>query len=381
MHIPDEYTERSELPTSFESWESLLGRLRQVERGTVSMLVSYDLPHRHGHIHAADGISSSYRRSYDELYAAHDPWAARVRDLALPGTVWKGDQILSNMERIKSRYYNEWLKPQGIAHVIRGVLHREHEEILFVDVGRRSDAGGYHQKDVDTFRSLLPKLQRGANLRLVIDGLRRRSEAALRALDMIPIGMLVIGLEDHPVIVNRYARDLLSNLRSTSENLLSRFQLQSDKADCLPETTRKRSVHQRAPISRTTAMDMTHPISIPRPDGLRPLSAVVVHLSMATDNCAEDGLSHLVLISDPDHGIALNRERLQRIYGLTPAEARLAALLVEGKRLRTAAADLEISFETARTHLKRIFSKTNSESQADLVRLLLNLANQITSST
>ncbi len=193
MHIPDEYTERSGLPTSFESWESLLGRLRQVERGTVSMLVSYDLPHRHGRIHAADGISSSYRRSYDELYAAHDPWAARVRDLALPGTVWKGDQILSNMERIKSRYYNEWLKPQGIAHVIRGVLHREHEEILFVDVGRRSDAGGYHQKDVDTFRSLLPKLQRGANLRLVIDGLRRRSEAALRALDMIPIGMLVIG--------------------------------------------------------------------------------------------------------------------------------------------------------------------------------------------
>jgi DNA-binding CsgD family transcriptional regulator len=130
-----------------------------------------------------------------------------------------------------------------------------------------------------------------------------------------------------------------------------------------------------------TATDMTHPISIPRPDGLRPLSAVAVHLSMAADNCGEDGLSYLVLISDPDHGIGLNRERLQQIYGLTPAEARLATLLVEGKRLRTAAADLEISFETARTHLKRIFSKTNSESQADLVRLLLNLANQITSST
>jgi len=60
-----------------------------------------------------------------------------------------------------------------------------------------------------------------ANLRLVIDGLRRRSEAALRALDMIPIGMLLSVLEDHPVIVNRYARDLLSNLRSNSENLLS----------------------------------------------------------------------------------------------------------------------------------------------------------------
>jgi DNA-binding CsgD family transcriptional regulator len=130
-----------------------------------------------------------------------------------------------------------------------------------------------------------------------------------------------------------------------------------------------------------TALDMTHTIAIPRPNGLRPLSAVVVHLSMAADNCGKDGLSYLVLISDPDHGVALNRERLQENYGLTPAEARLAALLVEGKRLKTAAVELGISFETARTHLKRIFSKTTSESQVDLVRLFLNLANQVASSS
>jgi DNA-binding CsgD family transcriptional regulator len=65
------------------------------------------------------------------------------------------------------------------------------------------------------------------------------------------------------------------------------------------------------------------------------------------------------------------------VYRLTPAEARLAALLAEGKHLDAAAALLGITLHTARTHLKRIFSKTAAQSQADLVRLVLDLANQV----
>ena len=84
-----------------------------------------------------------------------------------------------------------------------------------------------------------------------------------------------------------------------------------------------------------------------------------------------------IFVSDPGHAISVDRERLQRFYKLTPAEARLAALLAEGKHLDDAAATLAITLHTARTHLKRIFSKTDVQSQADLVRLVLDLANQI----
>jgi DNA-binding CsgD family transcriptional regulator/PAS domain-containing protein len=381
MYIPDEYTERSGLATSFETWEFLLERLRQIERGRVSMLVSYDLASHHGRIYAADNIASHYRRSYAELYGSHDPWAARIRDQALPGTVWSGDQILSHSERVNSRYYNEWLKPQGIAHVIRGVLRRDREVILYVDVGRGIEAGHYHQNDVDTYRSLLPKLQRAAGLRLLVDSLRRRSEAALKALDMMPIGMIIFDLQNHPAIINRYARDLLSASRSASENLRSTLQLQLNIFDRLRERSRSRRVHQSASTSQRMVMDTTHLISISRPDGLLPLSALVVDLNVDSDDCGNDNLSHLVFITDPDRGIAVNRERLQRVYGLTPAEARLAALLARGRRLRTVAAELGISVETARTHLKHIFSKTTSASQVDLVRLLLSLENQVGSSS
>ena len=58
---------------------------------------------------------------------------------------------------------------------------------------------------------------------------------------------------------------------------------------------------------------------------------------------------------------------LQRHFGLTPAEARLALHLVAGETLRSAEAKLSMTYETARTHLKSIFQKTGTCRQAELV--------------
>src|SRR5262249_25297684 len=64
-------------------------------------------------------------------------------------------------------------------------------------------------------------------------------------------------------------------------------------------------------------------------------------------------------------------DRLQSHLGLTPAEARLALHLVAGETLRSAAAKFNISYQTARTHLKNIFNKTGACRQAELVIVIL----------
>jgi DNA-binding CsgD family transcriptional regulator len=58
-------------------------------------------------------------------------------------------------------------------------------------------------------------------------------------------------------------------------------------------------------------------------------------------------------------------------FGLTPAEARLALRLVAGETLRSAGVKLSISYETARTSLKKIFGKTRTCRQAELVIVIL----------
>jgi pimeloyl-ACP methyl ester carboxylesterase/DNA-binding CsgD family transcriptional regulator len=61
-----------------------------------------------------------------------------------------------------------------------------------------------------------------------------------------------------------------------------------------------------------------------------------------------------------------------RNFGLTTAEARLTAKLVQGLRVADAGAELGMTPSTARWHLKNIFSKTGTRRQADLLRLLVN---------
>jgi DNA-binding CsgD family transcriptional regulator len=60
-------------------------------------------------------------------------------------------------------------------------------------------------------------------------------------------------------------------------------------------------------------------------------------------------------------------------FALTPAEARLAALLAQGMAPAEAARRLGISRETARNQLKAIFNKTGTHRQAELVALLSKL--------
>lgn len=61
-------------------------------------------------------------------------------------------------------------------------------------------------------------------------------------------------------------------------------------------------------------------------------------------------------------------------YSLTPAQARLASLIIDGNGLVEAADVLGISVNTARTQLKRMFKKTGSHSQQSLVRAILGAA-------
>ncbi len=78
----------------------------------------------------------------------------------------------------------------------------------------------------------------------------------------------------------------------------------------------------------------------------------------------------VVLLSAKDMQAAGNL--VNRSFGLTTAESRLAAKLVQGLRVADAGAELGMTPSTARWHLKNIFAKTGTRRQADLLRLLTN---------
>jgi DNA-binding CsgD family transcriptional regulator len=64
---------------------------------------------------------------------------------------------------------------------------------------------------------------------------------------------------------------------------------------------------------------------------------------------------------------------LAKTFRLTPAEAKLAGVIARGASPEIAAAELKISRETARNHLKSVFAKTDTHRQSELVALLLQV--------
>ncbi len=58
-----------------------------------------------------------------------------------------------------------------------------------------------------------------------------------------------------------------------------------------------------------------------------------------------------------------------RLFRLSPAQARVSVLIVTGHSLADAALKLHVSENTARSHLKQVFQKTNTHGQMELVHL------------
>jgi DNA-binding CsgD family transcriptional regulator len=79
----------------------------------------------------------------------------------------------------------------------------------------------------------------------------------------------------------------------------------------------------------------------------------------------------ILFVSDPEQSrcVALP-DQLRAVFGLTRTEALVAAEIFRGEGLKAAADALGIGVTTARTHLQRIFGKTGTRKQAELVRII-----------
>ena len=112
-------------------------------------------------------------------------------------------------------------------------------------------------------------------------------------------------------------------------------------------------------------------MSLPTPSGATPLAITVAPLRMPSIGLLGGGPAVIVCVTDTEAGVRLPEQKLRDIFGLTPAEARLALALFEGANLSEAAETLSISRFTAQNHLARVFEKTGANRQATLIKLMM----------
>ncbi|MGX5734291.1 helix-turn-helix transcriptional regulator [Bosea thiooxidans] len=78
----------------------------------------------------------------------------------------------------------------------------------------------------------------------------------------------------------------------------------------------------------------------------------------------------VLTVDDPESAMDRKIAEVSEACGLTPTEERMLSLIVEGLDTIVAAKRLGIAPTTARTHLQRLFAKTGTARQSELVRFV-----------
>ncbi len=184
-------------------------------------------------------------------------------------------------------------------------------------------------------------------------------------LELARHGAMLVAGEGQPQLANRTA---LAILEKKDGIALARTGLVADRAS---DTRLLHRLLQEAISSPHSGEPHDSPLTLPR---RKAHSALIVRVVPGPGVSCWNGPTALLKLYDQDMSVIVDERALSSLYGLTRGEAALAALLVQGQSIEDAAGQLFISTHTARTHLKRIFMKTDTHRQTELVvRMMLTV--------
>jgi DNA-binding CsgD family transcriptional regulator len=234
--------------------------------------------------------------------------------------------------------------------------------------GRPKRAGAYEAAAVALLKVLQPHLARAmqVGLRLAIDTARAR---ALDAFDGRSEGVLLVDGKCGVLWANQAAEGLI-----TAGDRLSSVgrALACHRAD---ETRKLRQLV--AGCSAGVLEGAGGMLAVHGHSGRRPLSVLVAPMRGEHPFVLGPVAAAILFATDPDRVVRAPRSHLRELYGLTEGEARTAEALLDADRLADVAQKLGVTLATVRTLLQRVFEKTDTHRQSELVRLMLAHGNSI----
>ena len=191
------------------------------------------------------------------------------------------------------------------------------------------------------------------------------ADLLLSIFDLLPTGLVVIDDQLRVELINKFGESILN--RGDTLRLVEGKRVQAaDLGD------RKRFAVFLGTIFQTyrSSGREAAPKHLFAHNGRPVLSVTACPFPVASSNSSQ-GKRVLLSLEVSNTGRKLTVEHLHALYGLTPAEARLAGALAIGKTLIECSIDRSVSINTTKTQLNAILAKTGLHRQVDLVRLLV----------
>jgi DNA-binding CsgD family transcriptional regulator len=351
-------------------WPVFLEQYAEAIGAPSVVFVVHDLNDHSANAYEDFGYDPAWRKPYEQHYAARNVWMQRASEWLRPGIVMGSQQTTTDAELLTTEFYNDFLRPQDYFYSYGGIIAQEATLTSYLTAMRSKSAGPFQEREFVLLRQLLPHLQTAVRLRQRTAVLEMQIGDLKRTMDRLQQAVFLLDGRGYVLTMNLEAEEIL---RAGDSLVLDDDGLRTLRAE---ETRRLRALI--AATARTTEGSGSHPgaaMSISRSHGRTPLQALVSPSSPSTGNAKGRSTATLFVrklepAKMPDSAV------LEQIFSFTPAEVRLATALIAGKTLKQFAAETAVSLNTARTHLKRIFTKAGVSRQAELVLLLTATAPQ-----
>jgi len=352
-----------------EIWPQAVQSMSSAYRAVASGIYVGDFAARRVELISLNGIESSYVKRYVDDYLCENPWS--IDSMQGVGRV-RTDTSLDEYYGQPGYYrrtplFNDWMKPQDFIYTLGVNLSADETRQTKLFLYRPASAGPYTPRDVARFRRLTRHLINAVRVADRFAAARREASELRQVLDRLRFGVVLLADDGRVLEANAFAARIFE--RRDGLTVVHGHLVATHRSSGVVLTSTL-----RAALDARNGIDSAapEPSYLERGTGTQPLSMLALPLPHDRDPFGLRRAAVALLVTDPSSEIRAPVERLRRRFRLTRSEARLAAALMQGLKLRDAADQAGLTYETARWYMKTTFQKTGATRQADLVRLLLS---------
>ena len=281
------------------------------------------------------------------------------------GAVYTSPDVMPFAELHKSRFYTEWLKPQGIVDAVSSNLEKSAASSSMVSI-RLTESDGLADADAKRRLELLvPHFQRAVSIGRLFDQSGKIQAVLTETLDSVEAAVFLVGPNARIVFVNQAGRamldegvllherrGLLAAMVPEASHLLRDMLVAIEKGDMAASGNGVAIPLSASPHSRWFA----HVLPLTSGDRRRTAS---LYSAVAA-----------VFVRRTSPAEPLPLEALARLYKFTASEIRMLDAVMKVSGVRALADLLGLSQATVKTHLHNVFRKTGTNRQSELVKLI-----------
>ena len=345
-------------------WSDALQKTTEFVRGSSANLFWQDAATNQASVFHSWNSDPEYDRLYFEKYASLNPYFPALAFVEV-GKAVAGADLIPHEEFRQTRFYKEWVQPQGLIDVIGVNLERTAATTAFFSI-RRSEENGVIDDDARRRCALIaPHVRRAVSIGKVVQRAAATQGMLKTALEQVAAAVVFVAADGRIVFANQAADEMLASKKV----LVARRGI----AGAVGPIADRRLREALAAAARGDSALGLKGIDIPLTDAEgRDYVANVLPIASETRRAPDAGTAaaalfvrRIMVASQSPLEVAARR------YGLTPSELRVLAAVLDAGRITEIAERLGISKATVKTHLNHLLAKTGTRRQNDLIRLIV----------